>query len=84
MIPYDYEVKLKLRVIKAILRVGDESSKELWKEVLMVLQDELQPTPKGVDTTRKPMLPWEYIRCVTRKLLSDHPKQGGHNDPDRW
>ena len=44
MIPYDYEIQLKLRVIKALLRLSDESAAELWRETLLVLSD--HPTLK--------------------------------------
>ena len=38
-VPYDYEVELKLRVIKAILGIGDDTTRELWREAMLVLKD---------------------------------------------
>ena len=39
MIPYDYEMGLKLRVLKAICGSSDESAAELWREAMLVLSD---------------------------------------------
>jgi len=46
MIPYDYEMNLKLRVIRAMLRLSDESSAELWRETLLMLEAELSDHPR--------------------------------------
>lgn len=39
MIPYDYEMELKLRVIKCILGIGDDTTRELWRETMLLLSD---------------------------------------------
>ena len=44
MIPYDYEMELKLRVIKAICGLSTETGAELWREAMLVLSD--HPTLK--------------------------------------
>ena len=46
MIPYDYEMELKLRVIKAILGIGDDTTRELWRETMLVLNDQLSDGPR--------------------------------------
>jgi len=48
-IPYDYEMNLKLRVIRAMLGVSDESAQELWRETLLMLdevENELSDHPR--------------------------------------
>ena len=39
MVPYDYEMDLKLRVVKAILGIGTDTTRELWRETMLVLRD---------------------------------------------
>jgi len=38
-VPYDYEMELKLRVIKAICGLSTETGAELWREAMLVLSD---------------------------------------------
>ena len=39
MIPYTWEMEFKLRVIKAMLGMSNETSKELWNELMKALSD---------------------------------------------
>lgn len=51
MIPYDYEMALKLRVIKCMLGLGDETAGELWLEVKKLIETELSDGPRQQERT---------------------------------
>ena len=49
MIPYDYEMELKLRVIKCILGIGDDTARELWRETMLLLSDHPTLSKEKID-----------------------------------